>query len=414
MGAISARGGQEKVQGAAVALKPPSAFGRRILVCVSGLTPQVVTETLYALATASKPFVPTEVHLITTSEGAERARLTLLGKDPGWFGRLLDELELKEVAFGEEQIHVISRGPGEPLPDIRTLDDNEAAADLITEVIRDLTRDERSAVHVSIAGGRKTMGFYAAYALSLYGREQDRLSHVLVSPEFEGHPEFFFPTKSSRVIYALDPSRRPLDTRQARVSLAEIPFVRLRHGLPTALLQGRATFSETVTAAQQAFAPPRLEIDVAEGLVRCGGREVRLRPVEFAFLLWLARRRVLGAGGVSRVGTEPSEFLSCYAEVAGAAGGRYERVEAAAVEKESGELLPEYFDERKARLNRALREVLGPFAEPYLVVGQGKRPDTRYGLLRLDPGAIHIRSTRSGSRAAAGKAPCFRAGKCQG
>jgi CRISPR-associated protein (TIGR02584 family) len=33
---------------------------------------------------------------------------------------------------------------------------------------------------MSIAGGRKTMGFYAGYALSLYGRAQDRMSHVLV------------------------------------------------------------------------------------------------------------------------------------------------------------------------------------------------------------------------------------------
>ena len=48
------------------------------------------------------------------------------------------------------------------------------------------------------------MGFYLGYALSLYSRAQDRLSHVLVNSPFESHSEFFYPTPESRVIH-----RRP-------------------------------------------------------------------------------------------------------------------------------------------------------------------------------------------------------------
>ena len=58
----------------------------------------------------------------------------------------------------------------------------------ITNLIRAFTADPESALHVSIAGGRKTMGFFLGYALSLYGRAQDKLSHVLVSPPFESSP----------------------------------------------------------------------------------------------------------------------------------------------------------------------------------------------------------------------------------
>lgn len=64
---------------------------RRILLVVTGLTPQVVTETLYALACApadgGEAWIPDEVHLVTTSTGAENARLTLL-EGEGWFHRL--------------------------------------------------------------------------------------------------------------------------------------------------------------------------------------------------------------------------------------------------------------------------------------------------------------------------------------
>ncbi|MEF8766960.1 hypothetical protein [Candidatus Accumulibacter contiguus] len=55
----------------------PNDYPRRILVAVTGLSPQIVTETLYALAVAPSgtAFVPTEIHLITTRSGAEKASL---------------------------------------------------------------------------------------------------------------------------------------------------------------------------------------------------------------------------------------------------------------------------------------------------------------------------------------------------
>ena len=47
----------------------PHEYPRRVLLVVCGLSPQIVTETIYALAADPvQPFVPTEVHLITTAE----------------------------------------------------------------------------------------------------------------------------------------------------------------------------------------------------------------------------------------------------------------------------------------------------------------------------------------------------------
>lgn len=37
------------------------------------------------------------------------------------------------------------------------------------------------------------MGFFVGYALSLFGRAQDRLSHVLVSDPFESLTDFYYP-----------------------------------------------------------------------------------------------------------------------------------------------------------------------------------------------------------------------------
>ncbi|RXM21658.1 TIGR02584 family CRISPR-associated protein, partial [Citrobacter sp. AAK_AS5] len=87
---------------------------------------------------------------------------------------------------------------------------------------------------------------------SLFGRAQDRLSHVLVDEGYEGHPQFYYPSPGERVIHPLGPNPRPLDCQRAEVTLAEIPFVRLREGQPQALLAGSARFSDVVAALNRA------------------------------------------------------------------------------------------------------------------------------------------------------------------
>ena len=210
-------------------MSAPREFKRRVLVSVTGLSPQVVTETLYSLVTEQQ-FVPTEIILLTTVNGRNRAVRDLLDPVDGKFPAFCREYGLGgRIAFSAESIHVISDVQGRALKDIRTPEDNVCAADMISSVIGALCADSDAALHVSIAGGRKTMGFFLGYALSIFGREQDRLSHVLVSEPYENNRDFFYPTQTPREIYNADGS--PLDAAKAKVSLAEIPFIRLRAGL---------------------------------------------------------------------------------------------------------------------------------------------------------------------------------------
>lgn len=367
-------------------------FPRRVLLAVSGLSPQVVTETVYALA--KKPaagraaYIPTEVHLLTTAEGGMRARLSLLRGGTGWFARLCEEYGLKGVEFNEEQIHVLKDGAGRPLEDIRGEEENRAAADGIAGWIRRFTSAGDSALHVSIAGGRKTMGFYAGYALSLYGRPQDRLSHVLVPAAFESHPEFFYPTKEPRVIYSAPPESRPLDTAAAEVTLAEIPFVRLRRWLPPEVLQRQASFDAVVEAASMTLSAARLSLDAGRCAAVCGGREVRLAPAEWAFLSWMARRKTQGLSGVAC----PSEG----APERALAEEYLKEYRLARGERRSGDRTPvalkrgmekAFFLERKARLRKALADALGGDAGAYLPAAAGVRGETTWSL-PLDGRAI--------------------------
>ncbi len=366
----------------------PATFSRRVLLAVSGLTPQIVTETLYALAADEHaPFIPTEVHLITSAEGARRAELSLLSDDMGWFHKLCSDYHMPGIQFDRSHIHVMRDAQRQPMQDIRSPQDNRAAADFITAHVRSITADAGCALHASIAGGRKTMGFYLGYALSLYGRPQDRLSHVLVSEPFESSYDFFYPTPYSRVLQTRD--GQLADTASAVVTLAEIPFVSLRHGLPTALLTGQASFNQTVAAARAAMAPPELLLDLPRQRILAAGQELTLPPAELALLSAFARHALQGreplAAPAKGAPDAPwaKRYLTEYKRITGSLAD-IEATERAL----RGGMDGDYFSQRKSKLDRRLKTALGPAAEHYRIHDGGTRPG-KYSLI-LPPGSIRF------------------------
>ena len=265
---------------------------KRNLVLLTGITPQVVTETLYALVREGR--VPTVIHLVTTSLGAKVAEKALLDAVDGQFHAFCrDEKIDGSIHFDASSIHVIRDDQGKPLDDIRTPSDNQCAANAITGLIQRLCEDDDAQVWVSIAGGRKTMSFFAGYALSLFGRGQDALMHVLVSAPFESQPSFFYPTQSLKEWVGTNGQR--CVAKKAQVTLADIPFVRLRAGTSDTLVKGEVTYSEAVTHAQTLIdSPLRLVFHGRNCCVTAGSATIQMQPSIYATFLWMAKRRVEG------------------------------------------------------------------------------------------------------------------------
>lgn len=365
----------------------PGSFERRVLLATVGLNPQVVTETLYALATdVGDAFAATEVHLVTTEEGAVKIREALLGPSGMMAALALDIGQpALEHALAPDRIHVIRSAAGKPLADINTAVDQDATADLITSLVRELTNDAGAALHGSIAGGRKTMGFLLGYALTLFARPQDRVSHVLVNAPFETHPQFFFPPRQPRQLQLRDGTS--IGTDQARIMLADVPFVRLRESLPREIRDGRLSHSETVRQAQAAVPEPTLVIDHARRTVACNGIAVTLPAKQFAVYAWLARRRAKGKGGAHWWNADPRELLREYGQIADVSDGARERQRS---NLEKG-IPTADFETSKSRVNSALTARLGRMAKPYLIETLGPNPgNAQYSLsgLLLPPEAI--------------------------
>ena len=285
-------------------------------------------------------------------------------------------------------IHVIQSKAGVPLTDIRTPEDNTQAADLIVHLMQKFCSDEKTSVYVSLAGGRKTMSFFVGYALSLFGRVQDSLSHVLVSEPFENNRDFFYPTQFPRTIF--NSAGEPLDASVAQIAMANIPFVRLREGLPESLLVGESGYSETVRAAQQRIVPPiSVSFDIKRRRLLLGGVPVSMAPLLLSVYLWLAKRCVNKEEPVRPgVNATAEEFLKIHKRVAGETGD-YDKAVAAL--KHEDDFLP-YFQEKRSLINKCIKAELGAvMARPYLIESIVKRLNTRY-LLKLAPEAIALPS----------------------
>lgn len=382
---------------------------RRILLVVTGLSEQVVTETVFALAQENDgEGLPHDVHIVTTSTGAERVRLNLLSDSPGWFQKLRTDYKLPPIRLADDTLHLIRNARDEALTDIRTPADNVAAADTITRVIRTLTRDPDTALHVSIAGGRKSMGFFAGYALSMFGRSQDRLTHVLVSDKFESNRSFYYPTPYTNVIYATrGDDSEPLDTAKAEVTLADLPFIPLRHGLPSDMLEGESSYSDAVSAATLTLGTPSLVLDRSTGRVSASGYVIQLPPAEFAFYAWLVSRHINGQPPVSAPPEgapdeeHGDEYLYEYASLtrAGHAGvheGNFERVRDSL--ETAGGMTKRYFEQRKTRLHEKLRQTLKHNAKTFELQTVRRTSPTTYVLQGLLPSQIQFANIETNRR----------------
>ena len=278
-------------------------MSRNILFLVTGMTPQIVTETIWALACdqdATDTWVPDEVHVLSTQDGLNQISKRLF-KDGVFEQFKRDYPVLEQIEFDPStHLHVINDQNGKPLIDLKTPEDNERSADIICEMVKGFTSIDDTSVHVSIAGGRKTMGFYAGYALSLYGRAQDSLSHVLVDEKFEKAVNFFYPTPKEHLVSDRD-SKVVGNAQEAQVWLAKIPFVRMREAiLPKHQLKKEDSFSEVVQKINESYEDVSLELNTFSRKAIVNDKFVidNLPPREWAFLNWFADRRKEGNSGI--------------------------------------------------------------------------------------------------------------------
>lgn len=264
---------------------------KETLIFVTGATPQIITETIYALAKCYQPVIPHKLFFITTSKGKELILKTMV-KDK-MLAILAKELNLSLPNIDDDSFIIAADGHGNEIDDIRSEKENLIFGDLITSFIKEQAMDFSARLHCSLAGGRKTMSFYMGAALQLFGRPWDRLYHVLVTPEFESNPRFFYKPSKNTVIECRMPdgSTKKLNTKDAEISLVELPFIRLRHKVTL----HKKGFNELVEEGQReidtAIMQPPIQINLAERTITIGDTLIDTVPMElFIYIVFLKQK----------------------------------------------------------------------------------------------------------------------------
>lgn len=263
---------------------------RNILLAVTGGTPQIITETLYGLLKAEPPVYIDEVHVITTAFGKRLLKDTLLKEKV--LDRFIKDFNLPPIEFSERHIYTIKKN-NTPLEDILTMEDSKVTAELITKTVTQLTADDSTALHCSIAGGRKTMSFYLGMAIQMFGRPQDRLYHVLVCPEFENNPAFFYPPPEPLEIECTlrNGTRKKLSTARAWVQLVELPFIRLREKFSVPEMEFEDAIREVQRCLNLSLKQRSLKIPLKSRLLIVGDIKIPLPPMALSLYAFLAYQK---------------------------------------------------------------------------------------------------------------------------
>ena len=170
---------------------------KEILVSVLGTSPAIITETLWYLIYKEKREI-NAIYVITTTEGRDgrEGQEKPSSKLIHYVHKMIEEYGIKSIDFSEENLLVIKDKNGKELRDILSREDNDSAANFIINSIRNIIRENPDSIlHCSIAGGRKTMSSYMALALTLLGRKDDKLYHVLAPNELERNRDFYYPPR---------------------------------------------------------------------------------------------------------------------------------------------------------------------------------------------------------------------------
>jgi len=285
-----------------------------------GMSPAILTETVWALAHQPNPQIPSRIIVITTARGRHEVEKSLFtplirfDNKTAW-QTLRDALthaghDLKnKLRFGltGDDIRIItqpdpSTGLSKELADIRTPEENDSAADFILEQVRGIVQNPDVDLVGSVAGGRKTMGALLYGSMTLAARETDRLTHVLVSEPFETLRDFYFPTQPGGPLSSA--SGHLHDPATAHIELADIPFVPLRNLFLKDLQRPVGNFRTLVDLCRSGIRRRvgeelRVEISLRRPLLTVNNASLDTTAREHLVLVVLARRAKENAHALS-------------------------------------------------------------------------------------------------------------------
>lgn len=370
---------------------------KKILLAACGKTPQIITETVYALW--EKGQLPDRIRIVTTKAGKEALHNDLLHPEHGIFYKFCAEygIDAHTIDFSWQNILVPRGAHGLELEDITSEEDSIAFLKTCLEESFALTNNLDDTVYFSIAAGRKTMGASLTLAAQYYGRRQDRLYHVLVHSDYEYSPFFFYPPKIPQTIQ-LHNSKGEIyykSTEYAKISLVNIPFFSIREQLSSQKL-AKPVLPEELLLGVETTAAPQLIVDVRNLSIQWQGKKLQFQVAWFTlYLFFITKRKRCAAQAKNDVEDtiDIVEITQNNQEIASLYHKLSKYIPCKDIPQSDSGILAlnaENFRSYRSKVNAKIKKSFGSVnCESIGISTFGKKPDSRYGIV-LEPHLIEI------------------------
>lgn len=365
---------------------------KRILLAVCGKTPQIITETLYALW--DKGEFPQVIKILTTKAGKEAIYAKLLDPIHGIFYKFCEEygINAEETEFSWQDI-LVPRVNGVEIEDILTEEDSFAFLQAVLEQTFYFTGDPDTAVCFSLAAGRKTMGASLTLAAQIYGRSQDKLCHVLVHSDFEYSPYFYYLPKQPITVELVNSAGEKYykSTEYAKISLVNIPFFSVREKFAPKMLEKPFTPQELMALLERTE-EPKLKLYVRSCKMEWQGKSIKLPVAWFTLYIFFVLRKKRVKDGensnldILEIENRKEEIASLYHKII----QFMPKKEAAQSDTGIIALNSENIRSYRSKVNTKIHKNFGQLSSEKLCIGSfGQKPNTKYGL-GLAPHLIEI------------------------
>ena len=290
---------------------------RTVLLATTGLSPAILTETVWALAQETPPVIPDTVIVLTTVTGRAQLEKQLFGTDAAWdqlrrtlLGKQADSDPRLDFDLTPDRVKVVHQRVGArrvPLDELATPEQNTTFADAIVQEL--WTHTSQPDVHVvaSLAGGFKTMSALMLSAMQLLANPGDRVTHVLVSGGYDtATPPFFFPEQKTQELRARDGATLRARAAGPHLRLIDLPVIPLRRWFEDALDRKPPSYDTLVRGSLASLKALAEDITLELGPVvlpsgkpkhwmRLNGVEHFLSPDRYVYLRFFAERAAAGA-----------------------------------------------------------------------------------------------------------------------
>mgnify|MGYP000674908255 CR=1 FL=1 len=302
---------------------------RHVFLASVGLVLPVVTESLWALMNPPRqargrrperpPVAPGRVHIVTTApfdpahgHAEFERRRALLGAR---VAELYRQYGCRAPEFKFEAVEDPEAADGRRfIADVRTERENILYANHITRCVRTYCSDPDTVLHLSLAGGRKTMSSYDHSAMMFFGRVGDDMSHVLVEPQIleRAGEQFWWPDQPERIVQvrvSRDEVEPVATTSEAvTVDLVPVPFIRLGVRLPAGIPPEAEDYHDLIAFIEFERDNGVFVVDADTLTVSFANRHVKLTRTYFALFAVFAIARKMGwpGAGSSEEGVGPN------------------------------------------------------------------------------------------------------------